>query len=64
MNPKFMNPEFIIAINKIHQYGEVGDRKCGSLTAMRKLLQDLKVLKLISVTNKCGTIIYLSKNER
>ena len=59
-----MNPEFIIAINKIHQYEEVGDRKCGYPTPKRKLLQYLKVLKLISVTNKCGTISYLSNNER
>ena len=50
MNPEFMNPEFIIAINKIHQYEEVGDRRCGAPTARRKLLQGIQVLNVISVT--------------
>jgi hypothetical protein len=31
-----MYPEFIIAINKSHQYEEAGDRNCGAPTAMKK----------------------------
>jgi len=45
-----MNPEFIIAINKSHQYEEVGDRICGVQTAGRKWLQDNLVWKAIFVT--------------
>ncbi|MGD2066337.1 MAG: hypothetical protein PVI43_04105 [Candidatus Bathyarchaeota archaeon] len=47
-----MNPEFIIAINKLHQYEEVGDRKCGAPTATKKWLQGIQVLNVISVTAK------------
>ena len=45
-----MNSEFIIAINKTHQYVEFGDRKCGAPTARMKWLQGFQVLSLISVT--------------
>ncbi len=47
-----MYPEFIIAINKSHQYEEVGDRSCGVPTARRKWLQGIQVLNAISVTAK------------
>jgi len=47
-----MNSEFIIAINKSHQYEEDGDRNCGAPTAMQKWIQDIQVLKAIFVTAK------------
>ena len=47
-----MYSEFIIAINKSHQYEEDGDRSCGALTAMRKWLQDIQVMDAIFVTAK------------
>jgi hypothetical protein len=47
-----MYSEFIIAINKSHQYEETGDRKCGAPTAMKKWLQVNQVLKAILVTAK------------
>jgi hypothetical protein len=45
-----MYPEFIIAINKSHQYVEVGDRGCGAPTARRRWLQVNQVKKAIFVT--------------
>jgi hypothetical protein len=47
-----MYSEFIIAINKSHQYEEDGDRSCGAPTAMRKWLQDIHVSNAIFVTAK------------
>jgi hypothetical protein len=47
-----MYSEFIIDINKSHQYEEVGDRNCGVTTAKGKWLQDTQVWKAISVTAK------------
>jgi len=47
-----MNSEFIIAINKSHQYEENGDTRCGAPNAMQKWLQDIQVMNAIFVTAK------------
>jgi hypothetical protein len=47
-----MYSEFIIAINKSHQYEEDGDRSCGVPTAMRKWFQDIQVMDAIFVIAK------------
>jgi hypothetical protein len=51
-----MYPEFIIDINKSHQYEELGDRNHSVPTARGKQPQDNQVWKAISVAASCGTM--------